>query len=315
MFIDHCLMKMINWRGNRLNIQSHIVNVGPRQLELRRCFREGYSTGPVVLMVAGFLNTTDIFLPRKGEGGLAPFFASLGYDVYLAELRGRGNSWPAITANADWGLHEAICEDLPAHLQTLERLRPGAAQYWVGEGLGSLLLAACLARSGGPPSSLRAMIHFAASRRHISTRRKTLPYQCWSLAMGLVKSLRGYAGIPFSDPPRRETRKALATWKRWLASEEWLDPVDGFDYGQVLESMHLPPSLYFANGASSLWGNAPDCRQWIQELGGHDGRLLTVSKQGGNEHDYSRGGLLQHPDACQDHFLELQAWLEELGSR
>lgn len=307
-------MKMISWRGIRLHIQSHNVQVGSQQLELRRCYRN--SGGPPVLMVAGFLNTIDVFLPRKGEGGLAPFLASLGYDVYLAELRGRGSSWPAISGSADWGLHEAICEDIPAHLQMIQKLRPGEAQYWLGEGLGSLLLAASFARLSELPVPVLGMIHIAAFRRFsLESKRQSGPYRSWSLLASLASLFCGHVTLPLSDPRRRETRRTLAAWKHWHNSEEWLDPRDGFDYGQALRSLQLPPSLYVANRESALWGSAADCRQWVKELGPHDGRLVTVSKQGGNQRNYSHMGLLRHPGACDDHFVQLQAWLEEASTQ
>ncbi|MEX1032728.1 MAG: alpha/beta hydrolase [Cellvibrionaceae bacterium] len=310
LFIDHCPMHTMSWRGVRLKLQAHNVQVGTQQLELRRCYRD--NTGPPVLLLADFLHTSEIFLPRKGgEGGLAPFLASLGYDVYLAELRGRGNSWPGISDTSDWGLHEAICEDIPAHLRTLEKLRPGQSQIWMGQGLGGLLLAASYARLENR-IALAGMVHFAVARRlRLETQRRVLARHLWHFGPAAINLFCGYAAIPFSKPCRCETRKSLATWLQWQGSEGWLDPLDGFDYARALRERGLPPSLYFANGERALWGSVQDCRNWIAELGAHDCRLVTISSKGGNLHDYSHADLLQHPEACDDHFLQLQQWLAE----
>lgn len=305
-------MQSLNWRGTRLIVQPHNVQVGSNQLELRQCFRDGKETGPPLLMLAGFLNTSDVFLPHQNNGGLAPFLASLGYDVYLAELRGRGNGWPAVGPRADWGLHQAICEDIPAHLETIEKLRPGEAQFWLGEGLGGVLLTAAYARLDALSAPLMGLVHLGAARRcRIDSWTKALHHRSWFLGTGLTRLFRGYAAFPFGEASRRETRASLANWQEWQCSDEWLDPVDGFDYREALRRKELPPSLYIANRRSVLWGNIGDCRRWVEELGPHDARLVTVGKSEGNQRNYSHSDLLQHPAACSDHYLQLQAWLEE----
>lgn len=306
-------MQTLNWRGLRLIIQSHNVQLAPHQLELRQCRRDDCEPGPPVLMLAGFLGTVDSFFPHKGEeGGLAPFLASLGYDVYIAELRGRGKSWPATGAQSDWGLHEAIVEDIPAHLQTVDKLRPGEAQFWLGEGLGGVLLTAAYARLEALSAPLLGLVHLgAARRRRLDSPAKRWRYRVWASALGASRLLRGYAALPGGDPARRETRTTLVQWKEWLSRENWLDPLDDFDYYEALQHKELPASLYLANRPAALWGNIDDCRRWVDELGPHDARLLTVGKAQGNRRNYSQAELLQHPTACEDHYLQLQAWLEE----
>jgi pimeloyl-ACP methyl ester carboxylesterase len=303
-------MRTINWRGSRINIKSQTVQVGSDQLELRRCFREGTrkgkgALGPPVFAVAGFLETVDIFFSRDGEGGLAPFLAALGYDVYLGELRGRGSSWPLAGKGSDWGLEESIEQDIPAHLQTVARQRPGEPQFWLGQGLGSLLLNEVYARKSGESPAVLGMIHFGASRQiELADRRKAAAYRRQWCAARLMALARGYVGIPFSDPPRRESRQSLLTLRQW---QEEAAPREGSGTHQP----SLPPSLYFANAASTLWGKPDDCRRWMRELGPHDGRLIAVGKSGGNLRNYPGRDLLQHPAACEDHFLQLQEWLDE----
>lgn len=300
-------MRTINWRGSRINIKSLTVQVGSHQLELRRCFLESRRPlGPPVFAVAGFLETVDIFFSRDGEAGLAPFLAALGYDVYLAELRGRGSSWPATGKGATWGLEDSVELDIPAHLQAVARQRPGEPQFWLGQGLGGLLLHEVYARKPAASPEVVGMIHFGTSRQlDFADRRKSALYRRQCFAAQLMALLRGYVGIPFSDPPRRETRSSLLTLRRWQQEVR-----EQQEEGEA-KRPQLPPSLYFANAASSLWGRPDDCRRWIAELGCHDGRLITVGKKEGNLRNYSSRELLQHPAACDDHFLQLQAWLEE----
>lgn len=306
---------MINnvlWNGVRLRIQSYNVLVGDAQLQLKRCFRDSHGTP--ILMLPGFLETCEVFMPKNPQAGLAPFLASQGFDVYLLEIRGKGSSWPSAGRSSRWGLHEAICEDLPAHLGMIEKLRPGEPQFWLGHGLGSLILTGTYARVESLPSPLLGMIHVCAGRMcQLEGWQKTLRYQAWLWAMNLQRFFRGFVAVPFSQSTRRETRKAFATYKRWLQNPEWRDQEDDFDYALALRQKGLPASLYFANDQRHLWGNVQDCRRWLQELGVHDARLVTVSKRGGNDKNYSYNGVLRNPAACTDHFLQLQAWLQEHG--
>lgn len=295
------VMRTISWRGSRIDIKSQTVQVGSHQLELRRCCREGKEPlGPPIVAVAGFLESNEVFFARKGEGGLAPFLAALGYDVYLLELRGRGKSWPAVTKASDWSFEENIAEDIPAHLQTIAKLRPDEPQFWLGQGIGSLLLHCAYERR--PPASppLLGMVHFAASRGVLlDSRRKTSASRQWWLAAQTMKLFRGYVGVPFSDPPRRETCQSLAELRQWQRE------------AMPEQSLNLPPSLYIASENSLLWGNPNDTRRWIHTLGPHNARLVAVGKRGGNLRNYNHRELLQHANACDDHFLQLQAWLEE----
>jgi hypothetical protein len=304
-------MHNITWNGIRLRTQSYNVLVAEHQLELKRCYRD--PNGIPVVMVPGFLENSQVFLPTNNtEAGLAPYLASLGYDVYLAEMRGKGNSWPNIGRRSNWGIHEAVCEDIPAHLGMVEKLRPNTPQFWIGQGMGGLLLSCSYARIEALLSPVMGIAHFAAARQCcLSSWRQTLNYQLWLTGMVLGNVVNGYVGNPFTDPVRRETRHTWKVWKRWHRGEAWLDPVDKLDYKEALQHKPLPPSLYIANHKKDLWGNINDCRAWVHELGPHDGRLVMISKPGGNSHNYSSRNILRHPAACDDHYVQLRAWLAE----
>lgn len=305
-------MHTLSWNGLDLHLQSHNVQVGSHQLELRRCYRD--AKGTPVLLVPGFLETTQIFLPGKDHtGGLAPFLAAQGYDVYLLELRGKGGSWPRTNSNAEWGLHQAVCEDIPAHLVAIEKLRPGVPQFWVGQGLGSLLLLGAYARIKNLYTPLLGIAHFSPARRlHPATRRQTFEYKLFNLTASLSCLFRGFATRPFADTAARESAGAYQGWRQWRNDGHWLDPEDQFDYGAALAAIDLPPSLYLANQQASVWGNVQDCRRWLGELGPHDACLMVIGKAGGNQQNYSGNGLLRHAASCEDHFLQLQDWMRSL---
>ncbi len=312
-------MSTFPWGDSRLTLEEHTVQVaGGHQLQLRRCYKASYKEndrrGVPVFLVAGFGQDSSIFLPESTQAGLAPYLASCGYDVFVAELRGKGRSWPHVTRHADWGLHELITEDIPAHLNTLAKLRPGEPQIWVGHGLGSLLLLGCYARLDITPAPLLGMVHFAAGRCcQLTSLDKTLRYMTWQWGCETSAALFGCVNATgLGHQVHADSRKVYQQWRHWQQSINWLDPDDQFDYRVALQRKALPASLYFSLRDSGLWGSAEDTRLLLKELGTHDARLVGLGKAQGNHRNYTAQSLLTHHDAVRDHFETLKDWLDEL---
>jgi hypothetical protein len=111
-----------------------------------------------------------------------------------------------------------------------------------------------------------------------------------------------------------ESVASYRDYQRWTQQALWDDIEDGFDYGQAIAQQQLPPSLYFASSGDTVYGHRDHIRQFIQELGPHDGRLLVLDSDGGSLHNYDHNEMLCHEDCEQDHFPLLLDWLHE-GSR
>lgn len=299
-------MTTFNWRNVVLNKTSYTVKSGGQQLNLRRCYLRAEGT-PVVL-VTGVGCNSDVFWPQDQPSGLAPYLASCGFDVYIAELRGKGLSWPQVSRRSNWGIHELVTEDIPAHLAKIDKLRPSAPQFWVGHGTGSLLLTACYARSDCLAAPLLGMAHFAAARRcELSDLSKSLGYMWWRMKLLVASGLFGHSSFQQATGDSRRLIKEVSAWQH---SPHWVDPVDGFDYRTALRQKGLPASSYFSLRESVLWGGVKDTRLWLEELGHHDAQLHCLGKRGGNTRNYNLLTLLTHADACTDHFLEFKQWLE-----
>ena len=76
----------------------------------------------------------------------------------------------------------------------------------------------------------------------------------------------------------------------------------------------MPPSFYFASRGDAIYGHADHIRQFMMELGPHDGRLMVLDQQAGSLHDYGHDEMLHHEDCEEDHFPLLLDWLEEAGT-
>lgn len=299
-------MTQFNWRNTQLQQTDYRVRVGEHELRLRRCHNKG--EGLVILMMPGFAEDSSRFWPADDQTGLAPFLASLGFDVFVGEWRGKGSSWPQVSRHSDWGVQQLMTEDIPAQLSCIAQLRPGVSQFWIGEGLGSQLLVGAYARSQTLYAEVQGMVHFSAGRRcELPTMYKALAYSFWKMATGLTEKIVGAVGWSSAQS------ESCGVWRdmcHWHHSEQWKDPSDQFNYRVAAHYHRLPASLYVNSSSSLLWGDGNDTRLWIEELGQHDAQMVRVGRSSGNIRNYSRGELLSHKAAIEDHFSDVVHWLE-----
>ncbi len=317
-------MQTICWNQTHLNYEFHCVKAtGGIQLGLHRLYRQRGShergkeavTGTPVLMLADFMEDQSIFFPDMEHSkpdtrlGLAPMLASEGYDVFMLDLRGKGRSWPALSGEQNWGLHQAIMEDIPSHLTAVARLRPGCPQIWIGKGLGSVLLTCAYARIDVLPAQVLGIAHLGAGRQSLlANMGKAIRDQVWRLSQQLSGLLFGQVKGALLGPAQ-ESRQLAKEWRNWRMNPEWRDPYDGFNFRLALKQKTLPSCLYMNVKSSSGAGDLMDCKHWLEELGEHDAIVMAISRASGNLHNYSGRELLTHKDAIDDHLLNLHHWL------
>ena len=283
------------------------------RLHMTRVYREKKEAGEPVFMLHSIAHDSATFL-ADDETGLACYLARQGYDVFVADLRGKGQSWPRVNSDSRFGLHQAITEDMPALLETVASKSGAAPQLWVGHGWGSVLMCSYYARYGDRHGVVRKMAHFGPRRAvREPNRRKNLCFKLWwRRVSAFFVWMNGYL------PARtlrlgwsNESRASYQDYLRWsLPEEEWRDSEDGFHYSDAVLKQPLPPSFYFASVGDKTYGDLSDVKAFLHELGPHDGRLMVLSKAGGNQQNYSHMGMLQHKDADQDHFPILLDWLQ-----
>ncbi len=289
------------------------------QVHLIRLYTENGATnknsqGTPVFMLHSSMQDSSTFYSENGKG-LARYLAQRGFDVYVADLRGKGKSWPQIGAKSNFGSHQAINEDIPALLQKIVSKRGVVPQVWIGHGWGSVLLCSVYARYADQFAPVAKMVHFAARRRiQPSNKLKSLLFNVvlTKLAPVLV-ALHGYLPVRWLRlGVGNESAGSYADYMKWTVSPDWLDTVDGFNYGEAVRRQLLPSSFYFAAKGDQAWGDPVDVRDFIQELGPHDGRLMVLSRAGGNLQNYGHLEQLQHSDCERDHFPVLLTWLQQV---
>lgn len=285
------------------------------QIHMTRFYRDKKRLGAPVFMLHSTLQDSSTFYSDDGAG-LACYLARRGYDVFVADLRGKGKSWPRINRRSSFGCHQTITEDIPALVKKIIVKRGRVPQIWIGHGWGSVLMCSYYARFGDTLCPVGRMVHFGARRRirSFNAAKKFLINFLWLKLSGLLVRINGYMPARWmrlgsSD----ESQGNYSDYLSWSLQSDWNDCEDGFSYGGAIRERQLPPSFYFASEGDHAYGDPEDVREFVKELGPHDGRMMVLSRRGGNLRDYSHLEMVLHKDCEEDHFPLLLDWLEESG--
>ena len=293
---------------------SHYIELGGgERLHLKRIWCD--PMGPPLFMLHGAIENGRIFYSGNGKG-LAPFLARSGFDVYVADLRGRGGSTPPISRSSHYGQTEAITEDIPAFINHIGELRGRAPEQWIAHSWGGVLLSSCMARYPEYLGMLRSAVYFGSKRSvRVKNIHRLLKVEVmWKRLCPLIAACVGYL------PARQmrigsdsETVRSLSQCNEWVKPAPWVDPGDGFDYGAAITKAALPPIWYIAAENDHALGHPDDVRDFMDESGPSAAMYSVLSQENGNLHDYDHISMLTHPDAVKDHFPSVVAWLQRYG--
>jgi len=73
----------------------------------------------------------------------------------------------------------------------------------------------------------------------------------------------------------------------------------------------MPPSLFVAGAKDPVLGHPIDMRRFMAECGVDERSFRLLGQSSGDRHDYDHINMLTHPDAPEDHFPGLVAWINE----
>lgn len=289
----------------------HIALDDVHRLHLRRF--TGDDEGPVVFLLHGAIENGRIFYSRSGKG-FAPWLAEQGFDVFVADLRGRGDSRPRIARGADHDQTDAILEDLPAFSDFIAECRPGAQQHWIAHSWGGVLMASTLARL--PRYRKRvASLCFFGTKRAVRVWNPTRVLYVDLIWCGLCRAVSLVAGYLPARGMRigaeNESRGSHAQGAAWVRARDWVDPRDGFDYAAVLQDVELPPAWFLAGANDPALGHPDDVKRFMAECGPGEQHYTLLSRDNGHARDYGHIDMLTAPEGKDDHFPEVVAWLRK----
>ena len=287
------------------------LSLGSAELQLR-CFA-GNPTGAVVLLVHGALEDGRVFHPR-GNQGLAGVLAAAGHTAYVLDLRGHGQSLPALQESPqEITQRQLIHEDLPGVLEYLQTRHAGQPLFAASHGWGGVWLASALIRRPDLLVRIQGLMHFAVRRRQLHGGRLTFLTSrlLWRGLLPMLGRAKGVIPVRAMALGSADESPAIyAANLAWMAGE-WRDLDDGFDYASAIEKLAWPPGLYLAGDADRQQGHIGDVRDFARELGPHDAQVVLLEKGLGCSRRYGHNDLLTHPQAEVDHFPLVVSWLEQ----
>jgi pimeloyl-ACP methyl ester carboxylesterase len=256
-----------------------------------------FESGPPVLLVHGAIENGKIFY-SDSEKGFACYLARYGYDVFVGDLRGRGKSSPPISAQSRYGQFEAITEDIPNFIEEIKRRRGPVPQIWIGHSWGGVLLLSVLARFPQFRSLVSKVVFFGTKRCvRVQNPEKWLKVDFfWKFYARILIQRYGY--LPAKERgvgSDNETDLSHLHSKLWVQPGPWIDPTDGFNYGEEIRKIELPPSLFLAGSKDYSLGHPQDVRATLLETGSSRAEFKILK-------GYGHIDMMVSPQAEFDHF-------------
>ena len=288
--------------------ESIYISDGEHQLHLRHIWKN--SGGVPIFMLHGSIENGLIFYTKKGKG-LACFLAEQGFDVYVADLRGRGYSTPKINADSAFGQYEAITRDIPLFLEKIYTLNPQKL-HLVAHSWGGVLLSSFLARYPQWLEKVHSQVCFGTKR--VVTAKTFEAFiklkVLWRYFAPLFAKKRGYLNAKkLGIGSDNETKQSLADSLAWVTPGAWQDTIDGFDYYQAAQQVAWPPTWHLTGIKDHALGHQQDVKLFMNECANSQAKFSLLSKSAGNQLDYDHINILTSPLAVNDHFTTLADWL------
>ncbi|WMN07320.1 alpha/beta fold hydrolase [Marivirga arenosa] len=289
--------------------ESLFINKEHYKLHLKRFWKQ--ENAPSILLIHGSIEDGKIFYSKSGKG-LAPFLAANGFDVFVADLRGRGKSTPHPSANHNFGHASAFEEDIPDFIEEINRTKGQGPHHLISHSWGGVHLMAYLAKND--LEDLKSLVFFGSKRdiRVKSLKKWWTVNVIWFGFCTFLAKTKGYLPArKYKIGSADEAKDYFLEVNKWVRSKDWKDHRDGFDYAAALQSKNIPPILSITGSSDTEIGHPVDCKRLLKEIGDQENFVFKViGKKQGYQHDYDHINLLTHKDAKNDHFKEVLEWLK-----
>ena len=291
---------------------SLFVSIGKNQsLRLRHIYHSDIKRESIFLL-HGAVENGKIFYTKSNKG-LAPFLASQGYQCLVADLRGRGESYPAISAQSDYGQTEAIVEDIPAMLEFIKDKTGYFPKFWIAHSWGGVLLNSYLARTPEHKQFVSACAYFGTKRSLYNNHPSKLLQAnlIWYTLAPILSKKKGYLDArKLKWGSDNETVKSHFQSMQWAKKLPWVDTDDGFNYSEAIKDIKLPPTLHIAGVKDKALAQPIDIKKFMEESGRGIQEIIVYGKSQGHKHDYNHIDMLTSPHAHSDQFKDVLQWFD-----
>ncbi|WP_394129551.1 alpha/beta fold hydrolase [Shewanella maritima] len=263
-----------------------------------------------ILMLHGAMSNGKVFYSESGKG-LGCFLAKAGFDVYVMDTAGRGLSKPIIDKQYRLGQGEVIREQLPqVHQFILDKHPLNHKVHWCAHSWGGVLMASCMLRFEHLQSQVASYLTFGTKRtiKVNSLKKWLLVDMLWNRVAPLYASKAGYLDAQkLRIGMDNESKASLDQTIDWVRGD-WVDHDDGFDYSALVSNAKWPKTWFIAAKNDRVLGNPSDVKDMLAECQLTEAKYTLLAKYKGYKRDYDHASMLTHPDAVNEHFIQVKQW-------
>jgi oxygen-independent coproporphyrinogen-3 oxidase len=250
---------------------------------------------PVVLTHGTFSNGRICFR-------LARYLAENGFDCWVLELRGHGDS-ERLVPRPDFEAFGLL--DVPAALECVRKHTGHPDALLVGHSGGGLAFLMHLARRQDSRAAICGLVMLASQATDACTSaRARLIIHATHVATNLLGFTPGPA---FRLGPENEPQGVLRSWFRWNYTRQWIGR-DGFDYLAALRDI-TTPALCFAGGGDRVIAPAQGCRRLFDALGTSDKQWVLCGTSAGFSEDFGHARIVASRAAEREIWPRIKDWL------
>jgi len=233
---------------------------------------------------------------------LAEYLAENGFDCWVLELRGHGESQGNVP-NPDFEAFGLF--DVPAALKLVSTETGRPEVFLVGHSGGGLAFLMHLTRRPAARSAVRGLVMLASQATHACASRRG---RMIVTGARLATNLLGYTpGPAFRLGPENEAKGVLEPWFRWNRSGRWTGR-DGFDYLAALRDLAVP-TLCLAAPGDRVIAPAEGCRRLFEALGGEDKQWMLCGVSEGFSEDFGHARIVASRSAQREIWPRISDWL------
>lgn len=266
----------------------------------------------VIFLMHGYFEDGKIFYSKSGKG-FAPFLVANGYDVFVCDLLGKGESTPKVTNGFYHSQFEIITRDIPTYLNKVRAITGKQKISLGGHSWGGVVLLAYMARF--KDKNILSIATFGSKRRIARKNlRKLIQINLgWTWYGNRLVEKHGY--LPAKNMKMGNTNEPKAYYQQadiWVREKEWIDPEDNFNYNENF-NFEMPPLLFITGKGDKILGHPKDVKLLADETDAKKVVYRVIGKKTGHMHNYDHINLLTHKDAPNDHFKFVLEFLEKFN--
>ena len=258
--------------------------------------------GVPVMCVHGNYSKRNFWVSDRGIG-LGAWLSAKGFDVWIPELRGHGES-PKTRAFSRYTADDHVRRDLPAAQRLVERIA-GRPAHVVAHSAGGLFVMMALAASWLRSDQVRSVSLFGTQ---IDEGERYLGFPGVASAISALLRLMGrLPAARLGLGPENEPAGEMLEMLRWKVTGRWRSP-DGIDFREALERITVPVRAFA--GAADRNDPASGCRRLLDRVGSQHKRFTLLGREGGFSRDYGHVDMLVSKAAQREVWPLLLDWLE-----